>query len=190
MDDFDDSSNSSTEKRKKRPLRNRENQNDNPKGGLSRKTSETKLFGLPLGVDLRERCDQGTQTITRPGPKPQSPAKSSDPLTQSERTKIIEQAKDDAKVDIEKELDTERRRHQVELRKVKRKQWCTICLKEARYFCCSTSFYCSQECQRNHWQLGHSDQCKKKHKGGGGGANTSNSPARSDKGGSAKRQKV
>ena len=110
MDEFDDSSNSSTEKRKKRPLRNREN--DTPKNGLSRKTSETKLFGLSLGGDLRERCDQGTQTVakkefensTKPAEKP---------VGKLEREKIVEEAKKDAKVESEKELDTERQRHKV-----------------------------------------------------------------------------
>ena len=51
---------SSTEKRKKRPLRNREI--ENPKT-VSRKSSDSKLFGLGFSSDLQERCDISTQTI-------------------------------------------------------------------------------------------------------------------------------
>lgn len=37
------------------------------------------------------------------------------------------------------------------INETKRKQWCAGCLKEAQYFCCWNTSYCSYECQSKHW---------------------------------------
>merc|ERR1712008_340516 len=62
----------------------------------------------------------------------------------------------------QKQLEDQKKQYQNEIRKTKKKQWCAVCSKEARYFCCSTGFYCTPECQRSHWTMGHSDVCKKR----------------------------
>eukprot|EP00118_Oscarella_pearsei_P013036 m.100340 g.100340 ORF g.100340 m.100340 type:complete len:676 (+) comp37088_c0_seq2:417-2444(+) len=46
-----------------------------------------------------------------------------------------------------------------ELRAAKRKHWCASCLKEATYYCCIHTTYCSLECQRQHWPM-HIGECK------------------------------
>lgn len=37
------------------------------------------------------------------------------------------------------------------INETKRKQWCAGCLREAQYFCCWNTSYCSYECQSKHW---------------------------------------
>ena len=41
---------------------------------------------------------------------------------------------------------------------VKRKQWCSYCAKEAIFYCCWNTSYCSPDCQREHWPT-HSEYC-------------------------------
>merc|ERR1712131_520147 len=84
---------------------------------------------------------------------------------------LIEEAKmearESAKIEFNKILEEERKEHQIEVKKLKKKQWCYLCLKEARYYCCTTYFYCTVECQRTHWSNGgHKDVCKKRVKKG------------------------
>lgn len=43
---------------------------------------------------------------------------------------------------------------------VKRKQWCYWCFNEAILLCCFKASYCSEECQKAHWEDGHSKVCK------------------------------
>jgi len=50
--------------------------------------------------------------------------------------------------------------HRLEIEQIKRKQWCMNCLKEAVYYCCWNSSYCSRECQQIHWQSGHKRICQ------------------------------
>ncbi|CAG2122385.1 unnamed protein product, partial [Medioppia subpectinata] len=44
---------------------------------------------------------------------------------------------------------------------IKRKQWCTNCLKEAILPCCWNTCYCTVECQHKHWSL-HSKTCRRR----------------------------
>lgn len=43
---------------------------------------------------------------------------------------------------------------------IKRKQWCYWCFNEAILLCCFKASYCSEECQKAHWEDGHSKVCK------------------------------
>ncbi|XP_055843620.1 MYND-type zinc finger-containing chromatin reader Zmynd8 [Episyrphus balteatus] len=43
---------------------------------------------------------------------------------------------------------------------IKRKQWCFWCFNEAILLCCFKASYCSEECQKAHWEDGHSKVCK------------------------------
>jgi hypothetical protein len=151
-DDQDDSSNSSTEKQKgrKRPLRNRDS---NIETKISKNQNDSKLFGVSL-TDLSERRDESCQTD--PNLQPVG-------LDDKQKKQIEKEAREAAKLEFNKILDEERKQHQIEVKKLKKKQWCAMCLKEARYFCCTTFFYCSVECQRNHWSHGgHNEVCKKR----------------------------
>ena len=72
-------------------------------------------------------------------------------------------------------LEQEQERHQIDLRKAKKVQWCAFCAKKgsfftptwtrltilAHYFCCSNVYYCTTDCQRKHWNMGHYKVCKK-----------------------------
>ncbi|XP_054165482.1 MYND-type zinc finger-containing chromatin reader ZMYND8-like [Oppia nitens] len=57
------------------------------------------------------------------------------------------------------------RRTNVELERsiddMKRKQWCTNCLKEAILPCCWNTCYCTVECQHKHWAI-HSKTCRRR----------------------------
>lgn len=46
------------------------------------------------------------------------------------------------------------------LQTIKRKQWCYWCFNEAILLCCFKASYCSEECQKAHWDDGHSKVCK------------------------------
>lgn len=41
----------------------------------------------------------------------------------------------------------------------KNKAWCCNCLQEASYYCCWNTNYCSEECQKAHWDT-HMDTCQ------------------------------
>ena len=130
--------------------------------------NETHIF-----EDLSERRDESCQT----DPKLQPVG-----LDDKQKKQIEKEAREAAKQEFNKMLEEERKQHQIEVKKLKKKQWCAMCLKEgmeiiiykssfcltlnwlfkARYFCCTTFFYCSVECQRNHWSHGgHNEVCKK-----------------------------
>jgi len=47
-----------------------------------------------------------------------------------------------------------------EVQKAKRKVWCNICSKEARYRCCMLFFFCSTDCQLKGWKEGHQEVCR------------------------------
>ena len=50
-------------------------------------------------------------------------------------------------------------RHANILQDAKRKQWCSYCLKEAIYYCCWNTSYCSADCQTLHWSV-HMSSCQ------------------------------
>jgi hypothetical protein len=62
----------------------------------------------------------------------------------------------------QKVLQDERERWEGEKQRtvenVKRKQWCSMCTKEALFYCCWNTSYCGDICQREHWGQ-HSSQC-------------------------------
>lgn len=64
---------------------------------------------------------------------------------------IQKQAEESAKSqleDLRNELTNKFEKTAIE---IKRKQWCSFCTKEANYFCCWNSSYCSYQCQIKHW---------------------------------------
>lgn len=123
------------------------------KRNLRRKESpESKKDDLAdLGL-LVERCDQSVQTES---------LKMGDPQDKKTIEHLREQLKIEAKRAHEKNL--EHNAHlAAEVAKAKRKSWCNICSKEARYHCCASFFYCGTECQRNAWKEGHQEVCRKR----------------------------
>lgn len=48
-----------------------------------------------------------------------------------------------------------------ELRNCKLRHWCTVCLQEAKYYCCWVGSYCSQKCQNVHWKGSHKKFCRR-----------------------------
>ena len=135
-DDQDDSSNSSTEKIKgrKRPLRNRDS---NIEAKISKNQNDSKLFGVSLtgktiisinlyfqsSLDLSERRDESCQT----DPKLQPVG-----LDDKQKKQIEKDAREAAKLEFNKILEEERKQHQIEVKKLKKKQWCAMCLKEGK----------------------------------------------------------
>ena len=143
-----------------------------------------KLYNILTDIyqifqDLSERRDESCQTDAKLQPIG---------LDDKQKKQIEKEAREAAKQEFNKILEEERKQHQIEVKKLKKKQWCAMCLKEgkpikvtycvynlqvvvlsdikliieARYFCCTTFFYCSVECQRNHWSHGgHNEVCKK-----------------------------
>jgi hypothetical protein len=61
-----------------------------------------------------------------------------------------------------KDVEQLKQRHKEELTQAKRTQWCGNCEKEAIYFCCWNSSYCSLECQQHHWHAEHKRTCRRK----------------------------
>ena len=138
-DDQDDSSNSSTEKIKgrKRPLRNRDS---NIEAKISKNQNDSKLFGVSLtgkiiislnlyfqsSLDLSERRDESCQT----DPKLQPVG-----LDDKQKKQIEKDAREAAKLEFNKILEEERKQHQIEVKKLKKKQWCAMCLKEGKENC-------------------------------------------------------
>ena len=67
----------------------------------------------------RNRRDRGCQTDLELEPK----------------EKLIErnamkQAREEAKIELKKIIEEEKKQHQIEVKKLKKKQWCAMCLKE------------------------------------------------------------
>ena len=52
----------------------------------------------------------------------------------AEKFLIQKEARESAKLEFNKILDEERNQHQIEVKKIKKKQWCTLCLKEGKRF--------------------------------------------------------
>ncbi|CAL8103186.1 unnamed protein product [Calicophoron daubneyi] len=55
-----------------------------------------------------------------------------------------------------------RREHEAEIKRVKQKTWCQVCLKEAFYHCCPGTAYCSEDCQLQHWTTQHNRECQRR----------------------------
>ncbi|XP_031625842.1 protein kinase C-binding protein 1-like isoform X2 [Contarinia nasturtii] len=60
---------------------------------------------------------------------------------EKERTRVVNETR--------KQCEMERIRSMDE---TKKKQWCANCLKEAQFYCCWNTSYCSYICQRKHWE--------------------------------------
>merc|ERR1712242_628878 len=156
----DESSNSSTEKtNRKRPLRNRDS--NQPETKISKCHNDSLLFGIPIS-DLSERVDESCQTPKEFMPSSPDEKKTTRRLDDKEAEKIRTQERKKWEDYYQRQLEDQKKQFQNEIRKMKKKQWCAVCSKEARYFCCATAFYCTPECQRSHWTMGHSDVCKKR----------------------------
>ena len=70
----------------------------------------------------RNRRDRGCQTDLKLKPKEQ-------PIEKN----VMEQAREEAKIEFNKILEAEQEQHQIEVRKLKKKQWCAMCLKEGMW---------------------------------------------------------
>ncbi|RWS17716.1 zinc finger MYND domain-containing protein 11-like protein [Dinothrombium tinctorium] len=64
--------------------------------------------------------------------------------------------------DLKERIDNMTAQHKREINEVKKKQWCFVCLKEAIYYCCWNTSYCSTECQDRHWRIAHKAVCRRK----------------------------
>ncbi|KAL8623727.1 hypothetical protein ACOMHN_004790 [Nucella lapillus] len=58
--------------------------------------------------------------------------------------------------DLKKKLTAEKEEAVTE---AKKKQWCATCWKEAIFYCCWNTSYCSYACQQQHWTL-HQQHCR------------------------------
>ena len=67
----------------------------------------------------RNRRDRGCQTDLELEPKEKSIEKN-----------VMKQAREEAKIEFRKILEEERNQHETEVKKLKKKQWCAMCLKE------------------------------------------------------------
>uniref|UniRef100_A0A182Q901 MYND-type domain-containing protein n=1 Tax=Anopheles farauti TaxID=69004 RepID=A0A182Q901_9DIPT len=45
------------------------------------------------------------------------------------------------------------KKHNQEISDIKKKLWCRVCEKEARMRCCWNMYYCSRDCQTQHWPV-------------------------------------
>jgi hypothetical protein len=72
-----------------------------------------------------------------------------------EHSSELEAANKTAEESVKKQLEDLRNELNAKFDKtsieIKRKQWCSFCTKEANYFCCWNSSYCSYQCQIKHW---------------------------------------
>ncbi|TPP61877.1 Zinc finger MYND domain-containing protein 11 [Fasciola gigantica] len=55
-----------------------------------------------------------------------------------------------------------KRDHEAEVKRVKQRTWCQVCLNEAFYHCCLGTAYCSKTCQWQHWEAQHSQTCRRR----------------------------
>ncbi|RWS07351.1 zinc finger MYND domain-containing protein 11-like protein [Dinothrombium tinctorium] len=80
---------------------------------------------------------------------------------------------------LKKQIEEMREQHKQEISSIKRKQWvsesqnysahsatfffiqCANCEKEAIYFCCWNTSYCSLECQQHDWHAEHKRNCRR-----------------------------
>ena len=67
----------------------------------------------------RNRRDRGCQTDSELKPK-------ENPIEKNN----MKQAREEAKIEFNKILEEERKQHLTEVKKLKKKQWCVLCLKE------------------------------------------------------------
>ena len=70
----------------------------------------------------RNRRDRGCQTVLEIEPKEK-------PI-ENKFFHAMKQAREEAKIEFNKILEEERKQHQIEVKKLKKKQWCAMCLKE------------------------------------------------------------
>ncbi|CAG2112271.1 unnamed protein product [Medioppia subpectinata] len=61
------------------------------------------------------------------------------------------------------QFESEKKKLMAAVDETKRKQWCAECLKEAQLFCCYDTWYCTYDCQKNHWKS-HVNVCQQIHK--------------------------
>ena len=73
--------------------------------------------------DLSERRDESCQTDSQLQPVG---------LDDKQKKQIEKAVRDAAKLEFNKILEEERKQHQIEVKKLKKKQWCAMCLKEGR----------------------------------------------------------
>ena len=71
--------------------------------------------------DLSERRDESCQTDSQLQPVG---------LDDKQKKQIEKAVRDAAKLEFNKILEEERKQHQIEVKKLKKKQWCAMCLKE------------------------------------------------------------
>lgn len=62
--------------------------------------------------------------------------------------------------EIQRESDIEKLRC---IEETKRKQWCAMCRREAKFYCCWNTAYCDYPCQQKHWAT-HMNTCAQKSK--------------------------
>ena len=73
--------------------------------------------------DLSERRDESCQTDAKLQPIG---------LDDKQKKQIEKEAREAAKQEFNKILEEERKQHQIEVKKLKKKQWCAMCLKEGK----------------------------------------------------------
>ncbi|CAG5108014.1 Oidioi.mRNA.OKI2018_I69.chr1.g3597.t1.cds [Oikopleura dioica] len=116
-----------------------------------KESTENKKDNLASDLGLLvERCDQSVQT---------------DPYRSREDMKTIMHLREQLEHEMRRSNELKIKHNAIlaaEVQKAKRKSWCNICSKEARYHCCASFFYCGTECQRNAWKDGHQEICKKR----------------------------
>jgi len=68
--------------------------------------------------------------------------------------------------ELSKELESIKEQHNEEISKIKKKLWCSNkdCEEQATYFCCLNAFYCSLDCQNEHWYSTHRKCCRNKNR--------------------------
>lgn len=82
----------------------------------------------------RNRRDQGCQTILNLEKSNKGCQTSLVGVKQTEEDSIVKQARESAKLEFNKILEEERKEHQIEVKKLKKKQWCYLCLKEGTLY--------------------------------------------------------
>lgn len=68
--------------------------------------------------------------------------------------------------ELQKEIQRIKKLHCEEISDIKKKLWCSNsgCEKQAIYFCCFNAFYCSLNCQNEHWYSIHKKSCKNRNR--------------------------
>lgn len=52
--------------------------------------------------------------------------------------------------------------YETEIKRIKQRTWCQVCLNEAFYHCCPGTAYCSEDCQFKHWTVQHNRDCRRR----------------------------